>query len=186
VRASNGNNMNRSCAICAVAVAFLTFIASSRAIYIPPTHYEKPPQSKTKPNWPDALADVIADATYVDGYSYANPGYVVEMNDTFFYDGDTETLVKFIEKLRGVKNLDVKVTFSKAAGRSSEFTRAGIVFQGQVLGQDIEKLGGKPCSWLVTVTDKQWAEHSGKGSNTQAEVLIFLGSPRIDPERLRL
>jgi hypothetical protein len=178
--------MNRSCAICAVAVAFLTFVATSRAIYIPPTHYETPPQSKTKPNWPDALADVIADATYVDGYSYANPGYVVEMNDTFFYDGDTDALGKFIEKLHGVKNVDVKITFSKAAGRSSEFTRAGTVDQGKVLGQDLARLGGKACSWLVTVTDKQSAEHSGKGPNAQAEVLIFLGSSKIDPERLRL
>jgi hypothetical protein len=178
--------MIRPSAIFAFVLAILTFAATSRAIYIPPTHYEKPPEGTTKPNWPDTLADVIADSTYVDGYSYANPGYVVEMNDTFFYDGDTEAPVKFIEKLRGVKNLDVKITFSKTAGRSSEFTWAGIVFQGQMVGQDIEKLGGKPCSWLVTVTDKYWAEHRGQGPHAQAELLIFLGSPKINVEHLRL
>jgi hypothetical protein len=178
--------MPRFSAFFAFVIAIFTFAATSRAIYILPTHYEKPPVGKTKPNWPDALADVIADSSYVDGYSYANAGIVMEMNDTFFYDGDTEALVKFIEKLKGVKNLDVKISFTKAAGRSSEFTRAGVVIDGKVLGQDIEKLGGKPCSWLVTVTDKYWAERSGKGSHDQAEVLIFLGSPNINVEHLRL
>jgi hypothetical protein len=178
--------MTRPSAICAFVVAVFALVATSQAIYIPPTHYEKPPEGKTKPNWPDALAGVIADTNYVDGYSYANPGLVVEMNDTFFYDGDTEALVKFIEKLKAVKNLDVKITFTKAAGRSSEFTRAGVVVDGKVLGQNVEKLGGKSCSWLVTVTDKYWAEHSGKGSQAQAELLIFLGSPKINVERLRL
>ena len=64
--------------------------------------------------------------------------------------------------------------------------RAGIVYKGQAFGQDVEKLDGKPCSWLVTVTDKRWAEHSGSGSNAQAHVLIFLGSPKIDAEQLEL
>jgi hypothetical protein len=178
--------MARPSAICAFALAISTFAATSRAIYILPTHYEKPPEGKTKPNWPDALADVIADSAFVDGYSYANPGYVMEMNDTFFYDGDTEALVKFLDKLKAVKNLDMTISFTKAAGRSSEFTRAGVVIDGKVLGQDIEKLGGKPCSWLVTITDKYWAEHSGRGSHAQAEVLIFLGSPKINVELLRL
>jgi hypothetical protein len=178
--------MSRPSAICAFAVAILAFAASSRAIYILPTHYEKPPEGKTKPNWPDALAGVIADSTYVDGYSYANPGYVTEMNDTFFYDGDTEALIKFIDKLRGVKNLDVKIAFTKAAGRSGEFVRAGTIDNGKVMGQDIDHLGGKACSWLVTVTDKYWAEHRGRGSDAQAEVLIFLGSPKISIEHLRL
>jgi hypothetical protein len=178
--------MKRASAFGAAALAILAFAATSRAIYISPTHYEKPPEGKTKPNWPDALADVIADSTYVDGYSYANPGYVTEMNDTFFYDGDTAALVKFVEKLRGLKNLDLKITFTKIAGRSSEFIRAGTILDGKVLGQDIDRLSGKPCSWLVTVTDKYWSEHRGQGPHAQAEVLIFLGSPKINVEHLRL
>jgi hypothetical protein len=178
--------MPRPSAFFAFVIAIFAFAATSRAIYILPTHYEKPPEGKTKPNWPDTLADVIADSAFVDGYSYANPGLVVEMNDTFFYDSDTEALAKFIDKLKAVKYLDVKITFTKSAGRSSEFMRAGIVIDGKVLGQDIEKLGGKTCSWLVTVTDKYWADHSGKGSHAQAEVLIFLGSPKINVEHLQL
>jgi hypothetical protein len=178
--------MTRPSAICAFVVAVFAFAATSRAIYILPTHYEKPPEGKTKPNWPDALADVIADSTYVDGYSYANPGKVTMMNDTFFYDGNTEALVKFIEKLKAVKNLDVKITFTKSAGRSNEFFQAGAVFDGKALGEDIDRLDGKLCSWLVTITDKYWADHSGKSSHAQAEVLIFLGSPKINVEHLQL
>jgi hypothetical protein len=176
--------MKRASLIVFVVTAFSAFAAVSFAIYIPPTHYEQPPAAKSKPDWPDGLAEAIADKSYVDGWSHANPGFVVEMNDTFFFDGDSEALGKFIEKLRAVKKLDVKITFTKAAGWASEFVRAGIVFQGKVMGQDMDRLGGKPCSWLVTVTDNRWAESSGRGSNARARLLIFLGSPKIDAERL--
>ncbi len=171
-------------------VASLAFIivlgvaAVGFAIYIPPTHYEQPPAEKSKPDWPDGMAAIIADKNYVDGWSYANPGYIVEMNDTFFYNGDSEALLKFIKQLRSVKNLDVKISFTKAAGWASESVRAGTVWQGKVMGQDMDHLGSKPCSWLVTVTDKQWAQQHGGGDNAQAHVLIFLGSPKIDAERL--
>lgn len=176
--------MKRASLIALIAAFISSIAAVSFAIYILPTHYEKPPAKETKHDWPDGLAGVVADKSYVDGWSYANPGYVVEMNDTFFYDGDTAALTKFLEKLRAVKNLDVKVTVTKADGRTSEHLRAGIVFQGKALGEEIEKLGGKPCSWLVTVTDKRWAEHSSSGSNAKAHVLIFLGSPKIEAEQL--
>ncbi len=162
------------------------FAAVTFAIYIPPTHYDAPPKAEKKHDWPEGLAAVIADKNYVDGWSYANPGYVVEMNDTFFYDGDAAALGKFIHKLRELKNLDVKVSFTRAAGRAYESLRAGIVIDGKALGQDIDKLGGKPCSWLVTVTDKRWAEHAGAGTNAQARVLIFLGSSKINLEQLEL
>jgi hypothetical protein len=176
--------VKRAPVICVIVALFSAFAAGSFAIYIPPTHYEKPPATKTKPGWPEGLADVISDKTYVDGWSYANPGYVVEMNDTFFYDGDSEDLGRFIKKLHATKNLDVKISLTKAAGWSGEFVRAGTVMQGKVMGQDLNRLGGKPCSWLVTVTDKRWAEQSGSGANAHARVLIFLGSPKIDAERL--
>jgi hypothetical protein len=176
--------MKRVPVLCLVAAVFSAFAAGSFAIYIPPTHYEKPPATKTKPDWPEGLAEVIADKSYVDGWSYANPGYVVEMNDTFFYDGDSENLGRFIKKLRAMKNLDVTISFTKAAGWASESVRAGTVMQGKVMGQDLNRLGSKPCSWLVTVTDKRWAEQSGIGASAQARVLIFLGSPKIDAERL--
>jgi hypothetical protein len=176
--------VKRAPVICVIITLFSAFAAGSFAIYIPPTHYEKPPAKETKPDWPEGLADVIADKTYVDGWSYANPGYVVELNDTFFYDGDSEDLGRFIKKLRAMKNLDVKVSFTKAAGWASESVRVGTVMQGKVMGQDLNRLGSKPCSWLVTVTDKRWAEQSGIGASAQARVLIFLGSPKIDAERL--
>jgi hypothetical protein len=176
--------MKRPILFALVAAAVSACAAVSFAIYILPTHYEKPPEAKTKPGWPEGLAGVISDKNYVDGWSYANPGKVTEMNDTFFYDGDSEALRKFIKNLKAVKNLDVKITLTKAAGRASEFVRAGIVFQGKVMDQDIDRLGSKPCSWLVTVTDKRWAEHSGLGTSAQARVLIFIGSPKIDAEQL--
>jgi hypothetical protein len=176
--------MKRSIALSVVAATFSAFAASVFAIYIPPAHYKNPPEEKTKPDWPEGLARVIADKSYVDGWSYANPGYIVEMNDTFFYDGDSAALGKFIKNLKAVKHLDVRITLTKAAGWASEYVRAGTVIQGKVMGQDLSRLGGKPCSWLVTITDKHWAEHIGSGSNAQAHVLIFLGSPKIDAEQL--
>ena len=176
--------MPRPSAFFAFVIAIFAFAATSRAIYILPTHYEKPPEGKTKPDWPEGLAGVIADKNYVDGWSYANPGFIVEMNDTFFYDGDSEAVGKFINNLKAVKNLDLKITLTKAAGWASEFVRAAIVCQGKVMGEEMNRLGSKSCSWLVTVTDKRWAEHSGLGSNAQAHVLIFLGSPKIDAEQL--
>ncbi|HKD37225.1 MAG TPA: hypothetical protein VKB78_10500 [Pirellulales bacterium] len=176
--------MTRSILFALAAISVSACAAVAFAIYILPTHYEKPPDAKTKPDWPEELAGAIADKNYVDGWSYSNPGFVVEMNDTFFYDGDSEALAKFIKNLKAVKHLDVKITLTKAAGWASEFVRAGIVFQGKVMGQEMNRLGSKPCSWLVTVTDKRWAEHSGLGPNAQAHLLIFLGSPKIDAERL--
>jgi hypothetical protein len=178
--------MKRTLVTYLAAILVLAGAVVSFAIYIPPTHYEQPPAEKSKPEWPQGLAEVIADKSYVDGWSYSNPGYIVEMNDTFFFDGDSEALAKFIDKLRGVKNLEVKVTLTKAAGWASESVRAGTVFQGKVMGQDMNRLGAKPCSWLVTVTDKHWAAQSANGSNAQARVLIFLGSPKIDAEQLEL
>jgi hypothetical protein len=176
--------MKRATLVGILAAAFSAFAAAGFAIYILPTHYEKPPEAKTKPDWADGLAGVIADKNYVEGWSYANPGFIIEMNDTFFFDGDSAALAKFIKNLKALKNLDVKITLTKAAGWTSEYVRAGTVFQGKVMGQNLDTLGSKPCSWLVTVTDKRWAEQSGLGSNAQAHVLIFLGSSKIDAERL--
>lgn len=168
-----------------LTLAFLSAAAAAWGIYIPPTHYTQPPSKESKHDWPTGLAEVISQPSYVDGWSFANPGYVVEMNDTFFYDGDSEALGKFLKQLRAVKDIEVKITFSNAAGYSSEFVRAGVVFQGQAVGQPLDKLGGKPCSWLVTVTDKNRAQRRGASTAT-AQVLIFLGSKKIDIEKLEI
>jgi hypothetical protein len=185
VSRSRTRTMKQAAFVSVLTLACLGAAAAAWGIYIPPTHYTQPPSKESKSDWPTGLAEVISQPSYVDGWSYANPGFVVDMNDTFFYDGDTEALGEFLKQLRAVKDLDVKITFSNAAGYCSEFVRAGVVFQGNALGQPLNTLGSKPCSWLVTVTDQKWVQRGG-ASNVTAQVLIFLGSKKIDIEKLEM
>jgi hypothetical protein len=137
--------------------------------------------------WPKGLAEAIADRNYLDGFSYQNPGYVIESVDTFFYNGDTEGLNSFLAKLARVKGLRTSVSFSNAEGRTSKFVRAGIVRNGEALGLPLSKLDGRPCSWLASVSPKGWF-HQPPGGKAEAEarVLIFLGGKKVKLEGVRL
>lgn len=147
--------------------------------------HRRPPLRQTaRPtiySWPEGFAAIIADESYLDGYNYQNPGYVIENVDTFYYGGDTEALNLFLEKLAKVKGMRVTVGFSGSVGRVNRHVRAGTVRQQKALGLPLSEIDGKPCSWLVTVTPSQ-----SKDSQAETQILVFLGGERIDVEKLRL
>jgi hypothetical protein len=131
------------------------------------------------------LGEVIASGPYVDGFHYENPGYVVEMIDTFLYDGDTEALNWFLARLASVKEMDVLITFSKGEGRVDPLMRPGTAIGGKAFGVTPETHDGRVCTWLVGVTPKEWAQQHGSDV-TRAQIVVFLGSKKLDVEALRL
>jgi RNA polymerase sigma factor (sigma-70 family) len=146
--------------------------------------YATPPKKPVVSSWPADLAAVIADKTYLDGFNYQNPGYVVENVDTFFYGGDTKALNQFLEKLAKVKRLRVSVSFSTEKGKVNRALRAGVIQNGKALGMPVSELDGEKCSWLVSVTPKDWMQ--GSKSEADARIVIFLGGKTIDMDALRL
>ena len=149
--------------------------------------YAKPPAGPFISSWPDGLAAIIADKSYMDGYNYQNPGYIIENVDTFFYGGDTEALNVFLEKLAKVKGLHVTVAFSGNEGRVNRYARAGTVKIQEELGHHFTEIDGESCSWLMSVTPKDWVSDARGGkTQSEAQVIIFLGSKKINPEKLRL
>lgn len=149
--------------------------------------YAKPPAVPSISSWPEGLAAIIADKTYLDGYNYQNPGYIIENIDTFFYGGDTEALNLFLEKLAKVKGLHLTVAFSRSEGRVNRYARAGTVKIQEELGHHWTEIDGESCSWLMSVTPKDWIRDA-RGGKTQSEsqVIIFLGSKKINAEKLSL
>jgi hypothetical protein len=169
------------------AVALLLAAVPGFAIHIEGPRYPSPPARPSVSSWPEGLAGVIADKSYLDGYNYQNPGYVTEDVDTFYYGGDTEALNVFLEKMARVKGLRVTVAFSGGEGKVNRFVRAETVRQLEVLGLPLSRMDGEPCSWLVSVTPKDWVRQPRGGrAEAEARVLIFLGGKRIDAENLRL
>jgi hypothetical protein len=169
----------------AIAVMLLTAIAGF-SIDLNGTRYATPPARPPVSSWPDGLAAVIADKAYLDGYNYQNPGYVVENVDTFYYGGDTEALNRFLEKLVKVERLRATVAFS-GVGKVNRNVRAATVRQEEALGLPLSEIDGQPCSWLVSVTPKDWMRQSkGEKAEAEAQVLVFLRGKDIDASKLRL
>jgi hypothetical protein len=169
------------------ALAVLLAAGPGFSIDIEGQRYAKAPARPTISSWPEGLAAIIADKTYLDGYNYQNPGYVIENVDTFFYGGDTEAFNLFLEKLAKVKGLRVTVAFSGSVGRVNRHVRAGTVRLQESLGLRLSEIDGKPCSWLVSVTPKDWLRQSkGSQAQSEAQILVFLGGKKIDAEKLRL
>jgi RNA polymerase sigma factor (sigma-70 family) len=149
--------------------------------------YAKPPARPSISSWPEGLAAVIADPTYRDGYNYQNPGYLVENVDTFFYGGDTAALNRFLERITKVKGVRVSVAFSKGAGRINRELRAQSVQRQERLGVPLSDYDGPGCSWLMSVTPKDWVRNPEGGTvQAEARVVIFLGSKDLRLEKLQL
>jgi hypothetical protein len=164
----------------AIVAVLLTALPGS-SIDLKGPRYAKPPARPSIHSWPEGLAAVIADKTYLDGYNYQNPGYLTENVDTFYYGGGTEAINLFLEKLAKVKGLRVTVAFSGGEGKVNRHVRAGTVRQQKALGLSLSEIDGQSCSWLMSVTPNE-----SKGGQTVARVLIFLGGKRVEAERLRL
>jgi hypothetical protein len=172
-----------------VVVIVATFVSAvpSFSIDLEGIRYPKPPARPSIHSWPDGLAAAIADKTYLDGYNYKNPGYVIENTDTFYYGGDTEALNSFLKRLDKVKGLRVTITFSVAVGKVNRDVRAGTVRQMEALGLPLSKIDGQTCTWLVSVPPTDLVgQPKGGQIKTDARVLIFLGGKLIDVEKLRL
>jgi hypothetical protein len=149
--------------------------------------YAKPPARPSASSWPEGLAAVIADPTYLDGYNYQNPGYVVENVDTFFYGGDTAALNRFLEKITQVKGASVSAAFSKAAGRVNRHARASTVLLQKRNGVPLVEDAGPNCSWLVSVTGTNGTgQPKGTVAQAEARIVIFLGSEELQVEKLHL
>jgi hypothetical protein len=172
----------------ASSVAAVMFAAAPGfSIYIEGTRYVKPPARPSVSSWPEGLAAVIADPTYRDGYNYQNPGYLIENVDTFFYGGDTAALERFLKRITTVKGVRVSVAFSNGTGRVNRHLRAETVRLQGMLGRPLSDYNGPGCTWLVSVTPKDWVRQS-EGGKVQAEarVVIFLGSKDLQMEKLQL
>jgi hypothetical protein len=151
------------------------------------TRYVKPPARPSISSWPEGLAAVIADQTYRDGYNYQNPGYLTENVDTFFYGGDTAALNRFLERMTRVKGVRVSVAFSNGAGRINRHLRAESVRMKKMLDLLLSDYDGPGCSWLVSVTPKDWVRQPEGGTvQAEARVVIFLGSKDLQVEKLQL
>jgi hypothetical protein len=86
-----------------------------------------------------------------------------------------------------VKDVRVRVEFSAAAGRVDPDVRANTVVRNKVMLRPLSEFDGEACSWLVSVTPKEWAGGpGGKATRGEVRVLVFLGGKAIDPERLTL
>lgn len=172
----------------ALAVLAVLFAAPPGfSIHIEGVRYAKPPSRPSISSWPEGLAAVIADTTYLDGFNYQNPGYVIENIDTFYYGGDTEALNLFLEKLAKVKGVRVNVVFSNGVGKVNRDMRAETVWQQKMLDRAASEIEGPSCTWLVSVTPKDWVRlPKGVQAESEARVLIFLGGKQIDLEKLRL
>ena len=48
-------------------------------------------------------------------------------------------------------------------GRANPLVRPGTVIGGDVSGLPLDKFDGRPCTWLVGVTPKDWARRHGAG-----------------------
>jgi hypothetical protein len=168
-----------------IGALFLASAAPSDPGQLGSDRYPTPPDRPRNFSWPAGLAKAIASGPYVDGFHYENPGYVVEMIDTFFYDGDTEALNRFLARLTSVKEMEVLITFSKREGRVDPLVRPGTAIAGEALALTHDSLDGRACTWLVGVTPKEWAQQHGSGI-TRAHVVVFLGSTKLDVEALRL
>ena len=81
----------------------------------------------------------------------------------------------------------VTVAFSNGVGKVDRHLRAEIVWQEKMLGVTLSDIEGPPCTWLVSVTPKDWVRlPKGVQAESEREVLIFLGGKQIDVEKLRL
>jgi hypothetical protein len=151
------------------------------------TRYVKPPARPSVSSWPEGLAAVIADQTYRDGYNYQNPGYVTENVDAFFYGGDTAALNRFLERITRVKGVRVSVAFSNGVGRVNRHLCAESVRLHEMLGLPLSDYDGPSCSWLVSVTPKDWVRQPEGGTvQAEARVVIFLGNKDLQVEKLHL
>jgi hypothetical protein len=169
-----------------IAAALLA-AAPGFSIDVEGAHYVKPPSRPSVSSWPGGLAAVLADPTYRDGYNYQNPGYVTENVDTFFYGGDTAALNRFLERLTTVRGVRVSVAFAKGAGRINRHLRAESVRLQEMLNLPLSDYDGPGCSWLVSVTPRDWVRHSEGGTvGAEARVVIFLGSKVLQVDKLQL
>ena len=84
-----------------------------------------------------------------------------------------------------VKGLRVTVAFSAGVGKVNRDVRAGTVRQQVAFSLPLSEIDGQSCSWLVSVTPKDWF-HQSKGGQAEARVLVFLGGKRVVAEKLRL
>ena len=177
----------KSIRLLVVLVAALLLAAPGFSIDLGRIRYAKPPARPSVSSWPEGLAAAIADKTYVDGFNYQNPGYVTENVDTFFYNGDTADLNRFLEKLAKVKGMRMSVAFSHEVGKASRSVRAVSVQSQELLGLPLSQFDGSPCTWLISVTPKDWVRQA-VAENVQAEVraVIFLGDKQIKLELLQL
>ena len=169
-----------------VAVAMLTALPVA-SIDIRGVRYAKPPARPSISSWPEGLAAAIADRAYRDGYNYQNPGYLVENVDAFFYSGDTAALNHFLERMTSVKGVRVSMTFSKGEGRINQHLRAADVRLQKMLNLRLSDYDGAGCSWLVSVSPRDWVRHPEGGTvQAEAEVVVFLGSKDLQVEALQL